>query len=607
MLDRPPPRRARPFRPDSAAAPGADAVAHAPGTPNGPAAGRDGTVASPRVLSRRRAARVRPGDLAAASVLALACLALILTAPLHGEFLWSESPRNALNGAFIHDLVREMPLQDPVGWAAAYYLRYPSLTILFYPPLLHAALAAFYAAFGVSHAAAMACMGAFAYALATGVYALARRVASPPAALAGSLLLLASPELVVWGQQVMLEVPMMALAAWGAVFAARYGDRVGEGGANGGGAGWLAAAALFLVAAIYTKQTAAFIAAGSALALLVWRGRALLTRWHVYAVAAVAALALVPLALMQLRFGSFNVTSVVARADMGSPSRLSPAGLAWYAVRLPGMVGWPMLALAAGAVAGAALRPRWRLPRGDALMLAGWLLVLYAALGAIDLKETRHGLPLAVPLAVLAAASLERLVPPDLAGAAPRARWVAPALSAALLGVVLWRDSVVGATGYPRAAALVARLAPPQGRVLFSGNRDGAFVFNVRVQPGRGDIAVVRADKLFLDVAIMPQLGLNPREMDEAEIAALLNRIGIGHVVAAVPGAWTEAPVMAAFERVLASPRFEVVGRIPVTGPVGERELVVYRNTGPLSDPPEPYEVGLTAARLRFQQAPARP
>ena len=106
--------------------------------------------------------------------------------------------------------------------------------------------------------------------------------------------------------------------------------------------------------------------------------------------------------------------------------------------------------------------------------------------------------------------------------------------------------------------------------------------------------------KLFLGIDIMPGLGLNPREMSRAEIASLLNRLGISHVVA-VPGTWTEAPVMAAFEQVLASPSFEVVQRIPVTGPVGERELVVYRNTGPLSDPPEPYEVGLTAARLHFK------
>ena len=156
-----------------------------------------------------------------------------------------------------------------------------------------------------------------------------------------------------------------------------------------------------MVAAIYTKQTAVFIAAGLALASLVRHGRALLTRRHVYAVAALAVLALVPLAFIQWRFGSFNVTSVVARADMDAPSRSSWAGIGWYAVRLPGMVGWPTVVLAAGTLVGAALRPRWRLPRGDASILAGWLLVLYAALGAIDLKETRHGLPLAVPLAVL--------------------------------------------------------------------------------------------------------------------------------------------------------------------------------------------------------------
>lgn len=529
---------------------------------------------------------------AAVLVLACACGLLVMTAPLGGDFLLSESPRNALNGAFVLDLLREKPLLDPLGWAGDYYLRYPALTILFYPPLFYGVLAIFYALFGVSQMSAMACMGSFAFVLACGVYTLGRRIASPNAALAGALLLLAAPETIQTGQQVLLEIPMMALATWGAVFLAQYGDRLSQVRA---GPGSLVLAAAFLVIAVYTKQTALFIGTGLALGLLAWRRALVLRRLHFWIIAACIVVALVPLMLIQYRFGSFNVSSIVNRPDMGSPDRLSLAGLTWYAVRLPAMLGWPALLLAALLPLLASLRRQWRLPRGDAWLLGGWLLVTYAILAMIDLKERRHGMPLLVPLAVFAAASVDRLLP------APPWRLAASGLAAALFGAMSWWVPVVGAGGYREAAEIIGQLAPPNARVLFSGNRDGAFIFNVRTLPGRGDLAVVRVDKLLLDIAIIPQLGLNPRQLSREDITALLNRIGIAYVVA-VPGQWTEAPVMRAFEEVLASPQFTEVARIPVTGPVEERALVIYRNAGPLTLPPEPYGAHLRAAGVTLRR-----
>ncbi len=522
-------------------------------------------------------------------VLAVACAVLIANAPLHGEFLWSESPRNALNGAFILDLLKERPVHDPVGWATAYYLRYPALTILFYPPFLYVVLALFYAVFGVSHLSAMVCLGAFAFALATGIRALAGRIASPAAALAAALLMLAAPETIQWGQQVMLEIPMLALVTWGAVFLLRYGDHLRE----GRSAPWtLVAGLMLLVLAAYTKQSALFIAIGLAAGLLVWLGpRRLLTRPHVWLITLGAGLALVPLVLMQLRFGAFNVTSVVSRPDIGTPGRLQLAGLTWYAMRLPEMLGWPTMLLALATPVLAALRRQWSLKRGETCLLLGWLVASYVALTLIDLKETRHGMLLMVPLVVLTAAALDQLLP------RPAWRLAGPGAAALGFAVMVWWMPVQGATGYHEAAALVGKLAPRDGRIVFSGNHDGFFVFNVRALADRRDLAVVRADKLFLDITIQPELGLNPRQMEEEQVAGKLNRIGISYVVA-VPDQWTEAPVMKAFQAVLESGRFTEVARLPVTGPVGERVLVVYRNNGPLADPPEPYGAALTAANV---------
>ena len=72
---------------------------------------------------------------------------MLLTAPMAGDFSWSDAPRHALNGAFIMDLVHD----HPAAWAVDFYIRYRAVTILFYPRFFYIFEAAFYAIFSVSH------------------------------------------------------------------------------------------------------------------------------------------------------------------------------------------------------------------------------------------------------------------------------------------------------------------------------------------------------------------------------------------------------------------------------------------------------------------------
>ena len=130
----------------------------------------------------------------------------------------------------------------------------------------------------------------------------------------------------------------------------------------------------------YTRsRVAAFIAAGLALALLAQHGTALLQRRHVYVIAALAALSLVPLLIVQARFATFNLISVVNRSDIDTPERLSWAGIGWYALLLPTMFGWPIMGLSAILVAGSTVWRQWRLPRWDTLLLQSWFLAAYVA------------------------------------------------------------------------------------------------------------------------------------------------------------------------------------------------------------------------------------
>src|SRR5271163_3092826 len=68
-------------------------------------------------------------------ILACACAILLLTAPTNGDFWWFDAPGHAMNGVFVRDFVAAMPWRDPVGFAIDYYMRYPAVTVLFYPPL----------------------------------------------------------------------------------------------------------------------------------------------------------------------------------------------------------------------------------------------------------------------------------------------------------------------------------------------------------------------------------------------------------------------------------------------------------------------------------------
>ena len=538
------------------------------------------------VLAMQRGAErplaARWGGACAIIVLAAIALAIFLTAPRHGDYWWSDTPRHALDGVFYLDLLRAMPLHHLKDWALAYYTQYPALTVGFYPPLAHFAFALGYAVFGVQHWVPVAVVVSFFFALLCAVFALGRLAmpeSAPPwaafcAPLASAILVAAAPQMLCWGQQAMLDIPALAWATWAAVFLLLYArvPRPRD----------LAVFAALAVCALYTKQTIAIPLAGAALGLLAAQGPGLLRRRHFWLIVAGSAVALIPLGVLTLRFAAFDLVNIGARPDLQDvPPRTSLAGIAWYAAHAPSMFGWPLLVLATAGFALRAVR-RPALP-----IMLGWLVVTYVTLTLIALKEERHGLPLAVPLSVFAGAALARLL-----GRLTRGQTTAAAGGLVVLASVgafaasLAQDPTPVILGYRQAAEEVTHLMPQGGRVLFSGNRDGGFTADIRfMDPGRR-FTVVRVDKLFLNVAVQPGLGLHPRDLTQAQVSAMLDRYGI-HYIVSEPQLWLEAPVMREFDAVLHSPQFQMVGRVPVRGPVAEKELVIYRNMDALPAAPK--------------------
>jgi 4-amino-4-deoxy-L-arabinose transferase-like glycosyltransferase len=503
----------------------------------------------------------------ALTVFVIGAVLLWISAPHHGEFWWSDSPRHALNGVFVKDLIAAFSWRDPTGFAAQYYVQYPALTILFYPPLFYLLSAPFFAIFGVSHATALSVVILHYIALALGLYVLARRWLSFPIALAVGLSAMAVPDIALWGRQVMLEIPAMAFAVWAFVFLRRYGDEARP--------VFLYCGAFLLLCAIYTKFSAIFLVPVMGLMLFVTQGNGVWRNRHIWISAALFIIGFIPVALLTLKFGQANVQSITGIAD-AEVSRTSIAGWLWYAKKLPEQLGGPILigALLGG---GAMWLRRRELNWIDFTLLFGWLAIGYLFFSAIDLKESRHSTLILPPLLIMAGFAADRLLPARLSS------YVALLLVVGT-GVYTLRYSPVPAVeGYREAADWIAKNAPKNAVILFSGKRDGSFIFNMRTHGERRDLYIVRADKLLLEVAVRRELGVGQKQYSTQQIGEMLDRYGVQYVVAQTDF-WTDLEVMANLQNLLQSDHFEAVTTIPVTAnvPTEDKELRIYRNTHPI-------------------------
>jgi Dolichyl-phosphate-mannose-protein mannosyltransferase len=506
-----------------------------------------------------------PARLAVALAVLSAAGLLLGTAPVDGNFWWSDAPRHALNGAFVRDLVTAWP-EDPRRWAVDYYLKYPALTVLFYPPLFYLVEAAVYGVMGVSHLAAQSTVALFTVVLLAATYGLARRILPRWSAVGAMLLVVGAPEVALWARQVMLDVPAYAMVVAAAFFLVRHVEH--------GRTGDLAATACCALAAVWIKLTAVFILPVFAVVLVGTRGMSALRARPVLLVAAVGVAGLLPLAWLTMRFGTANLESVAGR-----PSDLARGSLdAWlfYARVMPRSLGVPALVAAIVGVVGLLVPSRRDPPARWFLVFLGlWFVVGYAFFSMIGVREPRHGLMMLLPLGILAAAACHWVLPARLAQAG------ALVLGLGVFGTSLvWRPAP-HVDGYREVANYVALHAPANAVVIFHGVRDGNFIYNMRTHTERPDITILRSDKLLLQVVAGERIrGVRETDLSNAESEAMLREFGVNLVVIQ-PGFWADLEPMARFERAVSTAAFTREAEFAITGsaPHSDRRVEIRRPT----------------------------
>lgn len=430
--------------------------------------------------------------------------------------LQGDMPRYLMDGVFFRDFLASGPsvtLSGMLEYAQRYYARYPALSIGHHPPLLPLALVPFFATFGVSIASGRLAILAFFLLAVWQLHVLGRRVYGRTAAGWACILFASHPFIVRFGQQVLSEMPTIALV----LVAVNAALRFRETGRFRHYLGLLAAIMLSLAA----RQLAVFVTPVYAAIVLDRRGWVLFARRSILLCTVALGIAFVAVAIATFMFSPFNVAVVLAvlHHDLTLADTLAVLRI----------IATNQIGLALAVVCTAGLLSSWLMRDRRIVFITLWIVCVVGAVVVFTgpIEPDRYSI-LAVPAYCLAAATL---------AVRARAHRIGRVIGyGVLLAATCWQLAVaaskplVEADGYEQAAAFVVSQggAPT---VLFSGPVDtGYFVFFVRKHDPAQRLVVLRSDKV-LTTSEMGNVDVEERISRREDIYDVLRRFGTRFVV----------------------------------------------------------------------------
>ena len=460
-----------------------------------------------------------------------------------------------MTGLMLRDLMVQWPLAHPVTWVEQYYLHYPKVAFLHWPPLFHAVEAVWWLFLAPSRATGMLLIGFIGLAAALAFYRLARGLAHPALAAAAACVLIAAPVFQESVSQIMAELPILLceLLLLGAL--ARFlKDR--QSGAT--------QAALWCALALLVKGTGVCLV--PALLAVCARRR----RQHRGFVVAAA-------------FAAAGIGFVLWAGAAGHPARWGGVNFSMpWAIPVAWKLAGPGFALLAVAGMLSLIRKREPVALAAAAVAASTLAVSFFLRA---MNEPRHWILLLPCLLLLSLAALR----------APRGIPV-PALAAALaLAFFPWTRYQQQPAGYNQLAASIRQPA----RMLVSaadGWEEGSWVVLASLREPRPSSVIVRASKVL---ARSGWSGAHYRVVaaTPAQAGNTLDRLGIDTVILDNRSAGAPLEHHAVLRRMLA-------GSSAWRQCAAARELSAWCRTQPSIVPRQPLTLDLqwTAGRTISEQ-----
>ena len=117
-------------------------------------------VVQPPVTGLRERVWRHPGVWIAGVLLVLGLAQALAWQPSE-PFYNNDENRHVMTGVFFHDFLADLPPHGLRDYATQYYMQYPALGLMVWPPLFYGIEGAFMLVFGASYAAALGLIGLF--------------------------------------------------------------------------------------------------------------------------------------------------------------------------------------------------------------------------------------------------------------------------------------------------------------------------------------------------------------------------------------------------------------------------------------------------------------
>ena len=413
-------------------------------------------------------------------LLALVLLQVALYQPSE-PFFYNDETRHVMTGVFFKDLLYDHPVTHVRQYAIDYYLKYPALGILVWPPLFYVTEGVAMSVFGTSMVVSRVLIGLFALFACVYLFLLSRRVVGPNRAALVVLAFGTTQLIFKYSHFVMLEMPMLALALGATYHFVLYLEQERRRDLFWWG--------LLAAASALTRFDVIYLLVLFPLLGALYRKWDILRKKEVW-ITMVAALCLVAPAYIvtATSVGWLHAREVTETMDAGDPALLSWARLFYYPAGLPYNLSWFfVIAAVVGAISAIARRDK------SCLVFATIVAAVYVTFTPIAEMRERHVIYWVPALAFFAAEGVYH--------AAQLLRWrlAVGILAGAVFGGAFAQAAPQLRTylvGYTAAAQYVQSHTANPPLCLYIGSLNGNFIYQMRRADPARRIWTLRGEKL---------------------------------------------------------------------------------------------------------------
>ena len=486
----------------------------------------------------------------------------VLDAPSE-PFFNNDETRHVMTGVYFHDALQHGYWRDFIAETKKYYLQYPALGLIVWPPLYYVIEGCWMSVFGIDIQIARLLIAFFGFLAAIGLFRIINRYTHWTIGSLSIFLAGLSPLIFTFSRQVMLELPCLAILLHALFYFERYLDdrRPID--------SWLAC--ILAACAALTRFDAVVLLPYFFLRLLLSRNLSLIRSRLVYLPVAAALILTVPYyAYTWSVYGSTIAKTVQEGTHEGATGFLSLHNFLYYPLCVPTQVGWVLTVFS---VLGGLLSLIYSTLRTRCTSIFYALTIsTYATFTPMAELDPRHAIYWIPSLVYFSIQFCRWLVPQPRLFFLLSFLLIAGTMTHTILATRIYNlgytfyTSQYYVRGYEQASKYVVDNTHQRQLCLMDGFLNGSFIYYVRQHDPQRRLWVLRGDKILYSVICEPKAALSEYARSEQEVLQLIHKYDPEYIVVEEPQLYFSVPAAALLRDVLHHhpDKFKLEVRFPI-------------------------------------------